>query len=125
MSEIERIIMKTFGEKREALTETDLEKIMNTKMITNEKAAGAVQCSSLPTAAPVPTRLKLSELFEEIKKAQESKGPDMEANKPIRCSSFSEQGNDSGTFAVSTTRHFSSLHVQPESTRLVSVTTKV
>ena len=60
--------MKTFGEKREALTETDLEKIMNTKMITNEKAAGAVQCSSLPTAAPVPTRLKLSELFEEIKK---------------------------------------------------------
>lgn len=125
MNEIESIIMKAFGEKREALTEADLEKIMNTKMITNEKAAGAVQRSPLPTAAPIPTRLKLSELFEEIKKAQESKGPDLETNKKIRCSSVSEQGNDAGTFAMSTTRRFSSLHVQPESTRLASVTTKV
>lgn len=125
MNEIESIIMKAFGEKREALTEMDLEKIMNTKMITNENAAGAAQRSDLPITAPVPTRSKLSELFEGIKKAQESKGPEVELSTVTR-SSYSEQRNESLTLEMSATRRFSSLRTfQPESTPLTTITTKV
>ena len=70
MSEIRSIIIKAFGEWREELTELDLEKIMNTKMITNENTAGAVQHAAESVGAPVPTSVGLSELFEGIKKAQ-------------------------------------------------------
>lgn len=104
MSEIRSIIVKTFGESREELTELDLEKIMNTKMITNENTAGAVQHAAESAGAPVPTSVRLSELFEGIKKAQGARSLSADDGKELY-----NESNDTITLEALATRRFTSL----------------
>ena len=104
MSEIRSIIVKTFGEEREELTELDLEKIMNTKMITNENTAGAVQHAAESVGAPVPTSVGLSELFEGIKKAQGARSKSADEGNELY-----HESNDTITLEALATRRFTSL----------------
>ena len=104
MSEIRSIIVKTFGEERDELTELDLEKIMNTKMITNENTAGAVQHAAESVGAPVPTSVGLSELFEGIKKAQGARSKSADEGNELY-----HESNDTITLEALAMRRFTSL----------------
>ena len=104
MSEIRSIIIKAFGEWREELTEQDLEKIMNTKMITNENTAGAVQHAAESVGAPVPTSVGLSELFEGIKKAQGARSLSADGGRELY-----HESNDTISLEALATRRFTSL----------------
>ena len=104
MSEIRSIIVKTFGEERDELTELDLEKIMNTKMITNENTAGAVQHAAESVGAPVPTSVGLSELFEGLKKAQGARSKSADEGNELY-----HESNDTITLEALAMRRFTSL----------------
>ncbi|KAK8819401.1 hypothetical protein WA556_002392 [Blastocystis sp. ATCC 50177/Nand II] len=84
IEEIEMTIEQTFKEKKQWLTESDLEKIMNTRMITNETTTCMAERRNSTCEVQIPTYAKLSQIFTAFKAGSEGT-VGLEKSRPHSC----------------------------------------